>query len=302
MSEANSISLSEILQQSISLIQRTIKQMLVIAGISASPGLLLAGVALVAFVIPNLTSGSAVEFIDLLGLPLIVIVGILGFFALLFMDTWGTLAGILLSESYYRGEEMEWREAFVAAKPYLSRAVFYQLAVWLLYAASAGIVIVFFIIAFVGSLGQTLLFLFVGICAGLLLGIGVFYLSIRWSLGLNIIALEDIDTFAAFSRSYSLITGNWWRTAGVVVLGGFAVNAVQTALSSAGSATMELMSYTASSPEMILGNQLIGSAAGIAVGFFFTMLIKPAYTTVMLLLYRRQDEPATEEPAEPQWE
>lgn len=58
-----------------------------------------------------------------------------------------------------------------------------------------------------------------GVAAGFLaLVLPGIYLAIRWSLVVQVVAVEEVRGPAALGRSGKLVEGSWWRVAGIVVL------------------------------------------------------------------------------------
>ena len=53
---------------------------------------------------------------------------------------------------------------------------------------------------------------------GLAVFCGGVYLAVRWSLSVAAMMAEDIGPIAAMSRSWSLVSGQWWRTFGIIVI------------------------------------------------------------------------------------
>lgn len=55
-------------------------------------------------------------------------------------------------------------------------------------------------------------------CAFLLLVVPAIWLGFAWSLSIQALLLEDVRGRRALGRSFRLVRGRWWRTAGVVVV------------------------------------------------------------------------------------
>lgn len=83
----------------------------------------------------------------------------------------------------------------------------------------------------IASGGANFLTVFVTTVAGLTALVVLAWLGLSVSLGLPVIAMEDMGVIAALTRSFSLVQGRWWITLGYVALAGIISSAASQLVS-----------------------------------------------------------------------
>ncbi len=87
------------------------------------------------------------------------------------------------------------------------------------------IVVVIFIAAHANALAVA-----VGILAGIAALVFIVWLGVRWTLAYAVLLAERVGPGRALGRSFALVSGNWWRTAGILLLVGILVSIIQSAI------------------------------------------------------------------------
>jgi hypothetical protein len=131
----------------------------------------------------------------------------------------------------------------------------------------------------------------------LVLGVMVLdiWLVIRWSMTYPIMACEDTGILESFKRSSELVSGEWWRVFGILILVGVmreiavgCVTAPVGALAMWDFTSLVFSGGVGSSPDPIAAGKMI-SSLGIGFGITLTLtlvlsnLIIPVYTSVLYI-------------------
>jgi hypothetical protein len=104
-------------------------------------------------------------------------------------------------------------------------------------------------------------------------GFGI-YLGVRWSLSVAALMAEDIGPVKAMSRSWNLVSGQWWRTFGVLLV----VAIMQFIIGLALGFLFGIIAGVATSGDLQLAVASVGSA-------LLSAVISPIVTIAVTLLY-----------------
>ncbi len=231
-------------------------------------------------------------------------------FALL-MSMAGELAVTRLVRYEYARDRLPWTEAFknafgiryfrglgVALIEVVAVVGIFGIPLGLLLMTGSGVVI-----ALLGLLTVPLLLAIVA------------FLLIRWSMAFTVVACEDEGVVAALRRSWDLLTGNWWRVFGILVLLGILANVAIGILTTPvsmvalgdfyGEYFKMLGSIGHGEPDpAVIGRMLSSMGIGVGISGALNMmlltLMRPVYTTVLYFdLRARNGEFASTAPAPP---
>ena len=159
----------------------------------------------------------------------------------------------------------------------------------------------------VGTLGITL-----GVLAGAVI---VTWLSIRWSLTLETVVIEDAKISSSLGRSEDLVRGAWWRVLGYTLLlslmMGFAVSLIATPIVFFAS----IREYVRFLGGLLKGGEGEGDAISLMRSLFggmglrfailmyiqslFAMLVTPVFMTLLFLELRKRTDAAAPADAPP---
>ncbi len=70
----------------------------------------------------------------------------------------------------------------------------------------------------------------VGILGGIAALVFIVWLGVRWTLAYAVLLAERVGPGQALGRSFALVSGNWWRTLGILLLVGILVSIIQSAI------------------------------------------------------------------------
>jgi hypothetical protein len=204
---------------------------------------------------------------------------------------------------------LSWREALQRTlSKRFGRAVGQSL---MCYLAMAGFFLFPFVLVFLGaSTGSAFLGL-VGVLAFFVtIPLAVMY-WIRWTMALNAIAWEEQGVLGSFSRSEFLVKGQWWRVFGILLLLGvivqFAVSLVSAPVmfiamwDSFGEyfkllSTMNPQKTNPELPLQILSSMGLGMGLTACLSAILTMLVEPAYVSVLYFDLRARTGEFSPEP------
>lgn len=142
-------------------------------------------------------------------LSVLIGVGVVGGIAFLIASVIATGACFQVVDDAWRGREPEWKRALATMLRRLGSLL------WLSLLIGVGIALAFTVPLAAGfALGPA------GGGIGLLLAMGlVAWLGVRWAFSIPALIGEGLRGTAAMRRSWSLVGGRWWRTAGVLIVG-----------------------------------------------------------------------------------
>ena len=127
------------------------------------------------------------------------------------------------------------------------------------------------------------------VLAFLLLVVPAVWLGFAWSVAIPALLIEDVRGRRALGRSFRLVRGRWWRTAGVVILG-FIVASFAAFI-----VTLPFDAITiASAPENLLVVFVAGTVGGTVAAVVSTPLVAAFVTLVYFDLRARKDASETE--------
>ncbi len=218
----------------------------------------------------------------------------LGIFIYLLASAAASLATTTVTCAEMTGQPMDWREALqrtfsVRFARSIGQYILEGLAIGALVAIPYAMLIA----------GIALRSVLVGLAGGFaLIAAGCFavFLGIRWAFTMPAIAWEDARVVQAFGRSWSLVSGQWWRVFGILLLMSlivsFALSLLLTPLYLGvfwhffSSYFERIGSLNAEQPDPMVflqGFRSIGFGIGIISGLsaILQMLIKPLYMVVL---------------------
>jgi len=105
------------------------------------------------------------------------------------------------------------------------------------------------------------------ICAGV-------YLAVRWSLSVAAMMAEDIGPIRGMSRSWNLVSGQWWRTLGIILI----VLIMRAIIGAALGFLFGIIAGVAASGDIQLAVVAVGST-------ILGAIISPLVTIAIVLLY-----------------
>ncbi len=224
--------LSDIFDRFFSLVIKRGLPALLIAVIVCLPALLIMGFGMMTLFdslseidIHRLDNFSKDDIYPLLkGLPFLIFGGLLYLFSAILANT----AIVRLLGQYVQGKKTTWwqsiKDVFSTKYP---RAIAQTLYILLILLVLIGVPYAFVVFGIaIKSMTVVSIFAFILIVAAVL----VTWLYISWSFGIYSIVLEDTKPLEGLKRSKYLVRGKWWRTFGIILLFGIAIQFVTSLL------------------------------------------------------------------------
>jgi len=109
---------------------------------------------------------------------------------------------------------------------------------------------------------------------GLAVVFGGVYLAVRWSLSVAAMMAEDIGPIRGMSRSWNLVSGQWWRTLGIILI----VLIMRAIIGAALGFLFGIIAGVAASGDIQLAVVAVGST-------ILGAIISPLVTIAIVLLY-----------------
>ena len=144
-----------------------------------------------------------------------------------------TLGVTIVSCSEVEGKQISWQEAFNQTFSVKLLRLFGLSILEVL--IMGGIFIIPVIIISIGTALNSGIAIFFGVILILAAAVIVVYLAVSWTFTIPALGWENLGIIDSFKRSFNLVSNNWWRTLGLIVLLGiiieFALSIITTPIS-----------------------------------------------------------------------
>lgn len=186
-------------------------------------------------------------------------------------------------------------------------ATLIQLLAILCLTVAGGIAIAVLITLFGGDNGGAVSILLTVVFIGVLAG-GMMFMMVMWNFSLEAVAIEDLTATDALRRSWAIVEGYWWRTLGILILYGIALQFITSIISipfafgTMWDVYKEFFDIAKAQNgqvnphlfEQIQGAMGTGIGVGMAITTIVRLLIEPQYRTVMFFDLRARHTPVSE--------